>query len=98
MISRVIVRPAAEADLQHAFEWYEERQLSLGVEFLHEVGRIVENILLQPEMYPVAHRNVRQAPIRRFPYCLMYLHDEEVIIVLAVFHAARDPEVWRARV
>ena len=68
MISRVSFRPAAEADLQHAYDWYEERRPSLGVEFMREVDRCISNIISQPEMYPVVHHNVRQAPIRRFPH------------------------------
>jgi plasmid stabilization system protein ParE len=98
MISWVIFRPAAEADLRDAFDWYEERQPLLGVEFLQEVDSCVGNILLQPEMYPVAHNHVRQAPVRRFPFCVMYLRREDTIIVLAVFPAARDPKIWRGRV
>jgi toxin ParE1/3/4 len=92
MISRVIFRPAAETDLQEAFDWYEKRQTSLGVEFISQVDSCIGKIISQPEMYPVVHSGVRQAPIRRFPYCVMYLHAQDNIVVLAVFAGRARPE------
>jgi hypothetical protein len=40
MIARVIVRPAAEADLQEAYAWYEERESGLGAEFVRCVDKL----------------------------------------------------------
>jgi toxin ParE1/3/4 len=98
MIARVIVRPAAEADLQEAYAWYEERESGLGAEFVRCVDSCVENIARHPEMYPTVQQDVRQGVVRRFPYCVMYLVADDAVIVVAVFHAARDPKVWKRRV
>jgi toxin ParE1/3/4 len=98
MIARDIVRPAAEADLQEAYAWYEERESGLGAEFVRCVDSCVENIVRHPEMYPTVHQGVRQGVVLRFPYCVMYLVAEDAVIVVAVFHAARDPNVWKRRV
>ena len=43
------------------------------------------------------HRHVRRALIRRFPYGIYYAVDEELIEVIAVFHAKRDPKRWQDR-
>ena len=40
---------------------------------------------------------VRRALIHRFPYCVFYIVIERKISVLAVMHAARNPEQWKAR-
>jgi hypothetical protein len=34
---QVIIRPAAEADIQEASDWYEGRELGLGGRFLDEL-------------------------------------------------------------
>ena len=34
---------------------------------------------------------------RRFPYSIFYTAESQQIVVLAVFHARRDPAVWQAR-
>jgi toxin ParE1/3/4 len=97
MISRVIVRPAAEADLFEAYDWYEQREPDLGAAFVREVESCVKNIALHPEMYPTVHKDVRQGLLRRFPYCVVYLVAGDAVIVLSVFHAARDPKIWKRR-
>jgi plasmid stabilization system protein ParE len=57
----------------------------------------LKKIALHPEMYPAVHKNVRQAVVGRFPYCVMYLTGDAITVV-AVFHAARDPKIWKRRI
>ena len=97
MISGVILRPAAEADLQDAYEWYEQREAGLGGEFLRCVDSCVQLIRRHPEIYPIIHGQVRQGMVRRFPYSVMYFTARDSVIVTAVFHAARDPKIWKRR-
>ncbi len=54
-------------------------------------------ILRHPECYPVVHRETRMGIVRRFPYLLLYRVAKETVFVVAVFHAKRDPEIWKAR-
>jgi plasmid stabilization system protein ParE len=37
------------------------------------------------------------AQVRRFPYSVFYSVESEQIVVLAVFHARRDPAIWKGR-
>lgn len=94
----VIFRPAAEADLQEAYKWYEERERDLGTEFLRCIDSCIQMICRHPEMSPSVHEQARQGVIRRFPYSVLYFSDGDDIIVISVFHAARDPKVWKRRV
>ena len=98
MMAGVVFRPAAEADLKEAYEWYEEQAAGLGVECLRCVDSCVQLIRRHPEIYPVIHKQVRQGLVRRFPYSVMYFIAGEDIIVLSVFHAGRDPKMWKKRV
>jgi len=34
---------------------------------------------------------------KRFPYGIFYVVEPQRIVVLAVLHTARDPQVWQAR-
>jgi len=98
MIVRVIFRPAAEADLKEAYELYEQREAGLGGECIRCVDSCVQLIRRHPEIYPMIHKDVRQGVVRRFPYSVMYFIAGDEIIVAAVFHAARDPKIWKRRV
>jgi plasmid stabilization system protein ParE len=77
MIPQIRLRPEAEADLLAAFQWYEIHLKGLGDEFLQEVDRSLNLIQEQPQSYPVLHRDIRRALIRRFPYGVFYLVERE---------------------
>lgn len=94
---RVIFRPEAEDELIEAIDWYEARSPGLGADLLRCVDVCVERISRQPESYPIVHRETRMGVVRRFPYLLLYRIMSNGIAVVAVFHAKRDPKIWKAR-
>ena len=96
---QIIVRPEAEQEVQQAFDWYEEQSEGLGLEFLRAIEACLSGITRNPFAYTVAKvPNVRRALVRRFPYALFYLVDDEAIVVIAVFNVKRRPIDWSRRV
>ncbi len=93
----VLISPEAEADIEEAYRWYEEKLGGLGADFLICLEDGMELIRTNPEMYPVVYRNIRRLLIRRFPYAIFYIVSENLITILAVFHGHRDPKEWRLR-
>lgn len=97
MSLQLVIRPAAEADVAEAYEWYEARRKGLGDDLLLSIEATLAAICERPGSFPIVHRNIRRALIRRFPFGVFYLLDESKITVLAVFHARRDPKQWQSR-
>jgi toxin ParE1/3/4 len=93
----VAIRPEAEAEILEAYQWYEQGTEGLGLEFMRAVEACLAAIERHPKGYPVVHREVRRALLRRFPYGLFYLLDGDNIVVIACFHASRDPKEWQRR-
>lgn len=93
----VIFRPEAEEDLLAAYGWYQEKQAGLGEEFLRCVEAVLHQISRYPEANACVHREIRRGLTRRFPYGVFYIIEAEKAIVLAVFHASRNPRAWRRR-
>ena len=93
----VVVRPAAAADIDEAFLWYEGHRAGLGNEFLVAVHSVVDNVVAHPTMYPVIHRDTRRVLVPRFPYAIFYRVYGEVVVVVACLHGRRDPNRWRSR-
>jgi plasmid stabilization system protein ParE len=93
----LIIRPEAENELIDAIDWYEARGPGMGAELLRCVEASFSRIVRHPESYPVIHRGTRMATVRRFPYLVLYRVRNEEIIVVAVFHAKRDPKFWKPR-
>jgi plasmid stabilization system protein ParE len=96
---QIIVHPEAEVEVQQAFDWYEEQSEGLGLEFLRAIEACLAGVTRNPFAYTVVKvPNVRRAILRRFPYTLFYLVDDEAIVVVAVFNVKRRPIDWMRRV
>ena len=91
----VIFQPAAELELQEAYDWFEEREAGLGTEFMRCVDACVQTIRRYPEIFPATHKHVRQGVLRRFPYSILYFLSGSDIIVVSIFHSSRDPKTWK---
>jgi plasmid stabilization system protein ParE len=93
MNRNIIIRPDAEIDLEESFQWYQEQSPGLGLEFLRCVDAAFDMIIENPRLYQNVYKNIRRTLTRRFPYEIFYIIEEDKIIVLAVLHAKRDPEL-----
>jgi len=97
-LKQVIVRPAAAADIEDAYQWYESQRPGLGEEFLGALRVTRDRVLEQPEAFPVLHRDTRRALIpQRFPYGLFYRVYGDTIVIVACMHAKRNPRRWQRR-
>jgi len=94
---KIIVRPAAAADIENAYQWYRDKRPELGNDFLAAVRTAGSRIMENPEAYPVFHREARRIRLRRFPYSLLYRSYPESIVIVACLHGRRDPLKWKAR-
>jgi toxin ParE1/3/4 len=97
MSRRLILRPVAQAEFDEATDWYEQKKAGLGVDFVTEINRVLETIRANPARFPVVCNDVREAIASIFPSAVYYRVKSDRIMVLAVFHSARDPNVWQQR-
>lgn len=91
---KVIVRPEAEDDLKETLSYYyEDKRTGLGYDFLLQVDAGINFINRNPEIHPIEYKETRRHLIKRFPYKIIYLVEEEEIIILAVIHGKRRPDL-----
>ena len=98
MARRIAIQPEAEKEITTAVRWYAAHAPGLGREFREELRACLNRIREHPQAYQVVRGEARRAPLHRFPYSVIYLLDEGTIVVLACFHASRDPGEWERRV
>jgi len=95
--------PEALAELPGGRLWYEERRTGLGDEFFQETLDTLARIGETPEAYPLWPGTegfgfpVRKAPLRRFPYRVVFETRADRVMALAVAHAKRRPLYWIGR-
>ncbi|MCC6317523.1 MAG: type II toxin-antitoxin system RelE/ParE family toxin [Gemmatimonadaceae bacterium] len=97
MSRALFLRSEAKDELRQAFDWYEERRIGLGFEFLRTVRVVLAAIERAPEHFPVALDDIRKAPLRRFPYVVYFVVLPAGVSVFAIHHARRHPRRWTSR-
>ena len=93
------VLPDAEAELQSAAIWYEEKRRGLGIELVAIVDQALQAVLENPEACPVWRPNspYRKRPLKRFPYVLFFSVDSAMVELVALAHTKRRPGYWLDR-
>jgi len=77
----------ARAELIDAQHWYEGEAPGLGRRFRAAVDAVTERMSADPRQFPVLYKNVRRALLRRFPYSLLFvIEDDNSFLVIACFH------------
>ena len=79
-----------EVDVAEAAEWYNAQRLGLGIEFIAEVQGADRLLLANPLRYAVRFDDIRRLNLRRFPYGIFFILQDETIVVIGVFHFRRD--------
>lgn len=94
----LVVSPEAEAETQEAVDYYrQEASRDLALDFLEKVQATLERISESPLQFPVVHRGVRRAIVKRFPYGVFFRLRGDFVKVIAIVHHARHPRVWKRR-
>jgi plasmid stabilization system protein ParE len=93
----VIFTRAARAEVIEAQDWYEGEAAGLGQHFLRAIDALTGRLGSHPQQFPIVFKNVRRALLRRFPYSLFFVVEGDTLLVIACFHASRDPLRWQGR-
>ncbi len=86
----------AEAALEETLEiesYLEAQSSGLGGTFRTELNATVAALLEFPESAPVVSpKAIRRRLLPRFPYVILYVLTEDLLLILAVAHTRRAPE------
>ena len=93
----ITFHPDAEAEINEAARYYEDRSPGLGSELLGEVERALGLISRNPEACQRVGRRARRRSLWRFPYNLIYAVYPDRIRIVAFAHQKRRPFYWRKR-
>lgn len=81
MLRYIILSPDAEADIQSASRWYYTKEKSLFFRFRTETRLTLNRIARYPLQFPLVHKSIRRAVMRRFPYRIYFTVSEYSVLV-----------------
>lgn len=79
-------------------DWYEERSAGLGQQFLAVINAALEGLSERPERFAPVRSDVRRVVLRRFPYLLFFVLEDDEVVVLTCIHERRSPDRWPSNV
>lgn len=94
---RIEFHPEARAEYLAAAAYYEERQAGLGARFTIEIEKTLQRIADAPERGRKIEGEIRRCLAHSFPYGILYVFGNDVVLVLAIMHLSREPGYWRQR-
>jgi hypothetical protein len=85
-------------DIQNGIDYYNFKKTGLGRKFFAAVQLEYKTIVKNP-FFQLRYENVRCLPIRKFPYMIHFIVEEEKkkIVVLGVINTYLYPEKWIER-
>nr|MDO8088143.1 hypothetical protein [Candidatus Sigynarchaeum springense] len=87
----VVFHPDVENDLLLAYDWYETKVTGLGEELLRIFYAYTDDIVRSPFTWQKVEGECRRRLLRRFPYAIYFIVRNQQVIVIGLFHTARDP-------
>lgn len=89
----------AELELDEVYRYYENEQAGLGLRFLEQVALAIGRMIEHPKGYQVFSARTRRCLIAKFPYGILYEHNESEneILIVAIGHLHRMPDYWISR-
>jgi toxin ParE1/3/4 len=97
-VKPLTIHAEAEAEVEEAITYYEDRRPSLGGEFRVDLEATLNRIRQWPGAPPpIDDQGTRKQRFRRFPYTIYYVELDDAIWIAAVAHQKRRPRYWSKR-
>ncbi|MCC6207324.1 MAG: type II toxin-antitoxin system RelE/ParE family toxin [Gammaproteobacteria bacterium] len=98
---RILHQAAEEAEAAAA--WYESERQGLGIEFSDAIDAAIDLIEdgflpLSPMPGQSGAKGARRLILRRFPYDIVVVEQNDEVIVVAFAHHSRKPGYWLGRI
>ncbi len=88
---RIILTQRARQDIQASIKWYNSKQKGLGKRFHAFLKEAISNIENTPR-FQVRYDDVRCLKVKRFPYLIHYIIEDETVYILAIISTHQNPD------
>ena len=89
--------PDVTKEIKASYEWYQDKALGLGSDFINELESGFEAIISLHDTWPIFSKGFRRYILPRFPFSVIYRKHDNSIYIVAVMHNSRKPGYWLSR-
>lgn len=94
---RINFHPDATQELEQSAKWYGERSEAAARGFAIAVDAAIKKISDDPGRFARIDARHSACSVERYPFQIVFRDDGTHIDIVAVAHAKRQPEYWKAR-
>jgi len=84
--------PEAQFEFHEAVIFYETKQKGLGKRFSDAIKKSLYFIAVNPLGSEVKYLEIRVTTVKKFPFTIHYSIENDVVLIIAVFHSSRNPK------
>lgn len=95
---RYVFHPEALTEYARAVQYYAERRVDLAEAFIQAIEDTIYRIREAPTRWGVIDEDIYRCLARKFPYGILYMIEQDYILILAIMHCSQKPGYWKERV
>jgi plasmid stabilization system protein ParE len=90
---KILISPRAQSEIENIADYYALNSSIAPQLFIAKIKEAYEKLEKNP-FYRIQYKRIRAVKIKRFPYSLYYIINEEkyLVSILSCFHNKRDPQ------
>ncbi|MDQ6756443.1 MAG: type II toxin-antitoxin system RelE/ParE family toxin [Bacteroidota bacterium] len=88
----VIIEEHAALEIEEVYFWYENKLSGLGEKFKEDLDKRIQILYNHPHTFSFITSLHRRAPLKKFPYFIIYRVIEKTVIILSVIYGGRNSE------
>lgn len=90
----IIFLPPADKEFEEAIIYYNDQLPGLGDQFYDEVIAAIKFIRKFPRGWQKVGKYTRKCILKHFPYLILYVAEEDKIIITGIAHQHRHPDYY----
>ena len=88
----------AKLEFHDSIKYYKKKKKDIDKKFSNDIQASINRIKNFPNSYQKISNQIRRCTLHRFPYNILYLFEENTILIVAIAHQHRIPDYWVDRV
>jgi toxin ParE1/3/4 len=98
MSYRVVYDSLAEEDVKDILDWYSPQSITVAANFLANLKQTETRIIANPFAFlKIGQSKFRRAVIKKFPYCIYFRPEGEVVYIIAIIRFTRSNNYKKKR-
>jgi len=94
---KILLLPPSDQELLDAISYYNEQQKGLGARFYNEFLGTISLIEKAPNAWRKIGKFTHRINLSRFPYLVLYVVENDKIIITCIAHQHRKPDYYISR-